>query len=255
MAEAETEQLELDTGSEDEEPEAKSTESVSVEDFKTLQEQREADRLEMAELRGQLKVAANTPAPAAPDKEVRDLTRDELQGMVDSGQLTEGQRDDRLEAQSDRRLEKKLDARDATNRGQVMLEEEFAKYREGHPGIEQVGHADHTLLQAEYSKLLAGGFPHNQQTQITALRGVFGSAERIPERRRVSDTTREGGASGEEAASGLAGGDRAWTKDLSARHVHYVDRMVDRGIFSPADVKDYASRARGSAGAGTARVQ
>ena len=246
MADEDGKQLELGAEEEEAKPEP-----VSVEDFNALKEKLEASDLAQAELRGRLQQVADAPAPAAQAAETREHTRDELQGMVDSGTITEGQRDDVLEKQSEHRLDKKLDARDAANRGQSMLETEFSKYREGHPGIEQVGTPDHTLLQAEYTKLIRSGFPDGLHTQITALRGVFGAAEKIPERRRVGDTTREGGAGGDTPADG-GDGDGSLTKGLSPRHAQYVNRMVDRGIYTKdsADLKDYIQRARGSAGAG-----
>lgn len=191
-----------------------------------------AGREELAELRGMLTATKQAPVKEEP----RDLTRDELRAMVDRGDITEDQMFERYMAQERRKIlteaNANLEAKLASKQGERAIREEIDKYDAKIEGLRVPGHANRAKAEAEYKRLIRAGFPDNVQTEITALRGVFGPADQpVAERRRLADTHQEGGAT----ASGDAGERAEGGKGLDPRFRAHYQKGIDSGRYKGWD--------------------
>lgn len=205
-------------------------------ELEELKRQLQAGREELAELRG--KLSQPQPAKAEP-AQPRDLTREELRAMVDRGDITEDQMFERLLQQERRRFQQdlatELDRREAEQNAQSLLSDELAKYRARIPSIDMPGSPERQRVEAEYQRLVRSGFPADERTEITALRGVFGPPESVPERRRTSDTHQEGGASSEPRQDGSGSSGGGWKKGLPPAHVAHYENLLKRGLYRGTD--------------------
>lgn len=188
-------------------------------------------------LESRLAQSATTPPP-------REFARSELLAAVDKGQMT-------LE-QADAVWEKQIITR-ATNEartvaGQELSQREVARrvdaemrrYKELVPGVMQEGSKERERVSAEYRFMVSLGSPEGRETELAALRAVYGSTEKI-ERARGADTAldseqQSGGAGGGTGRDDAAnkGGDLART--LTARERDFYQKQIDGGRY-----KDWAA--------------
>jgi hypothetical protein len=202
--------------------------------LKTEREERARERDERVRLDERIK--ALEKKPEAPERE---HTRAELQSLVEDGKLTQGQADDILDRQRDRRysreLDERLERRDAANQVQQDVVYEMRRYQEAIPKVKDQGSEERARVQTEFNYLIAkGDDPDSLSTQLKALRMAFGPVEKLQE---TTDATREthqetGGAA--EPAGGKAAADEP-PKDLSPRELRHYQKGLDQGRYKNWD--------------------
>lgn len=196
-----------------------------------------------AELRGRLSAPQPKPEPAQP----RELTRPELQQMVDRGDITETEMEDRLDRQRDVRLRRQIQEDLAAQEAQRKTAAIFQRYRDTIPGLDDPSSESRQRVAREYQKLVAEGLPEGTQTEITALAMAFGPPEKIQERRPKRETHQEtsgGGAQSEQRPG------PQWQKGMKQIHILEAQRLLDQGYYTGTDdpkFKSYCDYARKSA--------
>ena len=189
------------------------------------------------------------------DQPAREYTRVELQGFVESGRINQNDAnalwDQQLEAKVFRNVETKLDARLTSDSRAVAVKSQVDRYKELVPDMLLPDSETRQKVETEFKALVALGQPnHTEQgglnTELLALRNVFGPAEALRQSRTELQTHQESGARG---AVDDEDGDLTkdgWPKGMSARQRAYNDILLRKGVIKSKDevVKQYARVAK-----------
>jgi len=205
-------------------------------------------------------VVAAQPAAPAPEKR---LTEEQVMALVENKQisLAQGMAYLRRLAAEDARAEAQRTTAAAlaelgTRAQQQQTAQMIAEYKQAIPELGQKHSAEWTAVLQRYTKLVGEGYPETLQTELTALRELYG---REPAKRRDEEPrerTKERATRGAETPSSSAS--RAQTPsrrakgaeadpDLPADHRTYVEHMIRIGQYKGWDdprVAKYAERAK-----------
>ena len=202
-----------------------------------LQEDLEKERVARARAEGQVEAFAKQPPSEIPKTDPpKRYTVAQLQEMVDSGAITDIEKEQRLHDQL--RAELRDDARtlNAENlksqKSTSKIDVEFEAYKKVVPGIDEPGSENHRRASAEYAKLLALEIPESAALQLVAIRNVFGPAEKIPE--TTERETHAEGAGGQSAVDSQQK-PSGWRGDCSKDEVAYYEEMIKTGQYDGED--------------------
>lgn len=230
------EQLELGTSEED--GESKEPAAPTREEMDKLRADLQSGAEDRARLEGRLQAAearVNQPPAASAEATPKTFTRTELQGMVDSGTITETEMQDRLEAQRDlsqrQWLTEELDKRDARNRVETTLQSDMQHYVENVEGILDEGSTNREKLRAEHAYLLKIGHEDNESTRLAACRAAFGPPQKIRET-TVREPHQE---TGSPTPAGLGTSVEGWKKGLSRDQVAFQEKKLGMGYYAKGE--------------------
>lgn len=218
----------------------KETVSVGKEDLQKIFEERETltknlhrEELERVRLEERAKAAEPPAAPAVPV-----LTMDQLQKAVDDGQLTESQMKEEITRQLREQLRTELSdemkKQHALSEQKKTLQQQFDRYVEFRPDIKVEGSDDLRRVHEEIEHLKTLGYAHNLQTELVALRQVFGPSDRVAETtRKTRESHRETGGGSVHTRS--SGGSSSWEKGLSDSQVSTYRKLAEGAGYSGED--------------------
>lgn len=200
-------------------------------------ERRKRQRLEtqLAELKGKVDGLSSGAAHRQDKPEEKELSRAELQAMVDRGDLTTSQAEALLDEYQRKRIEKQIEqqvqARIGAQTRQTTLQQEMAKYLDAVPDIGQEGTEAREAVRREWNQLTTVlGYPTTAETELIACRTVFGPPERLSKRheRGKHETHQETGGGQPEDAGGSHSGA---PKDMSSRERKHYERLIEQGLY------------------------
>ena len=188
--------------------------------------------------------------PAAPSEPAKH-TRESLQKLVDSKDLTpeqagakwqEQEIDDRVTAkvaEAEQRIGTQLRQGVANSNLQTQVDE----YKAAMPEVMNEGTTERESLKKEYQWLLSQGHQAGLHTELLALRSAFGEAKG-----RSTETTHQRGATRESSSSSGKGNRGSTAKadggdiDLTDRQRVYYTKRVDGGVITWPQVRERFKR-------------
>jgi len=221
------------------EPEVTEVDTSEVDQLRTdmeaLQTQLQSTRLENA----RLEERAKPPAPAGPTPEPV-ITRAQLQAAVDEGTITQDLMNEALEKQAEARVlanvTEQVNVQTAQHAHLQKLQNQFDSYLTLKPDVKVDGSADRLLVQKEIEVLVGMGQEYNLQTELLAMRNVFGPVDRVQETTRLRrESTQEAGGGGEDPAAPSGG--NGWRKGLTSGQVKEFERQLARTVYQSEDDK------------------
>jgi hypothetical protein len=157
---------------------------------------------------------------------------------VDSGPITQAQADaekarqmrEDIKAEVSTELEQKFTVREQ----QKTVQEQFDAYLAMRPDIKVEGTEDRRRVQEEFGSLVKLGLQSSLQTEVAAMRAVFGPLDRVAEttRSRRESHRETGGAGG---TPGKEGGGEKWEKGLTADQIAGFRHQVEVGAYKGYD--------------------
>ena len=195
--------------------------------------------IEKARLDERAKASA-PPAGAAP-KAAPVLTREQLQGAVDDGQITQSQMDTEILRQARETLRQELsqefETKQVIAKQSEAVQTQFDAYVKLRPDVKVDGSDDLKRVQAEIQALVGLGHPHDMRTEVLAMRSVFGPVDRIQETtRHRTETHRDVGGpaprDNEHTPSGTG-----WEKGLTQGQIQAFTGQLQRKVYSGEDDK------------------
>jgi len=175
-----------------------------------------------------------------PVEKPREVSRAELLAAVDDGKMSLAQADQVWEKQiTERAIERATAAasevvnqRDARRR----IDEDLRRYKEAVPAAWREGTDERARVAEEYRHLLSIGMPEATETELAALRAVYGPIEKIQKGRSKSERSVEAeeqsGGGGEEGGSKKSGSNYAMVKTLSARQREHYEGQIKAGRYA-----------------------
>lgn len=212
---------------------------------------KQAAEAEAARLREELERMRNPPK--APP------TREELDSLVASGDLTRAQADKVWENQITERATveaaSRLAADNQARATAAVVDAQLAGYKDATPDAWVEGSPERAKVEREYRALIDLGYPPSRATEAAALRAAFGDLATLQAsksaRRGPADTHSETGGGTPPGGSG-DGGDGP-PKNLTARERAYYEDKINRGIYRDwkqvADERKFAKQGQPKAGA------
>lgn len=189
----------------------------------------EAVEAENQALREQLERALNPPR--------KPPTREELDSLIASGDLTRGQADKILEDQLLDRATSAAAERLAVHTQEQQLvarvESQIAGYAKLKPDAWVEGSPDRNRVAREFQALIELGYPATKATEVAALRAAFGDLQAL----QASSTSRPGPADTHSETGGgdppgdKAGGADGPPKGISAEQKRHYERLIDQGMY------------------------
>ena len=184
------------------------------------------------------KLAAPAAAPA------KTYSRDELQGYVDAGSITEAQRDQQLDFQAQQQADARVDSKLAIQQEQAKVDTVISDYQAVVDDLDDQNSDNRKKAEDAYTAIVdLHGQPKDalaaRKLNALALQQAFGPLKTLQKRHRdISNKAREAhqetGGYGEEETNGGS----AETKGMSKRVVDYYKPQVDKGQMTWAAVKD-----------------
>jgi len=164
----------------------------------------------------------------------REISRIELNAMVEDGKISESQRDDILDQQREERLTGKITeqiaAVSASEQQNAQLLSLIDRYKETYPELMTEGEARQRMVQeVVYQAQLQGRTEATRADEAAALRAVYGPVESLQAGRTPKPTHEEVGADTEDPDQESEGG------KFSKRELDYGRRLVALGIKKDLD--------------------
>ncbi len=217
-----------DSANEDEGNESRKVPLEALEAERTLR-QASDDRnrvleRETAELRGRV------DGLSASREEVKEMTRTEITAALQNDQITQAEADRMLDDQATRRAETiaretaEKTVETATRKG--MLTEEVKRYTDLVPEVLTEGSDARAKVQQEYNYLTALGQPATLETELMALRSVYGPPDRLSSTARKARETHQEIGNGEDTEET---GSSKWPKGMNKRFKDHYKGQVDSG--------------------------
>ena len=191
-------------------------------------------RTENVTLRGQIAHPPRAPEPPPVPKKV--YTRAELEAAVDNREITEGRRDEILDAQvNDQAREAARQESQAIARNQVVADEMRA-FQASSPDILDPSSETHREIGKAYQGLLALGDPDSPVTELKAYRQILRTPV-VAERTQVSRPTTQTGASGAggSPAPGRQPAGAGPPKDITPKQQYHYEQMIRMGQYTGWD--------------------
>jgi len=199
-------------------------------------EKRQTAEQESAELRGRLSALEESATRQAPGEST--FTRSQLNGAVDDGRITTDEADRIYETQMEKRISERVSAQvtEATTVNAVGVE--IQQYKDAMPNLLVRGSDEFAKVEKEFAWLRSTGLPDNLNTELAAMRSVFGPAEKLKadKGKPVLETHQEtGGSAGDDSGGSKTG----WPKDMKAETKRYYQDLINKNI-----VPDVAAAAK-----------
>lgn len=163
------------------------------------------------------------------------VSRADLLAAVDEGKMSLAQADQVWEKQiTDRATQQATAAasQEASHReAKGRIDDELRRYKEAIPAAWRDGSDERSKVVDEYRHLVSIGMPDATQTELAALRAVYGPIEKIQKSRSQSQRAVEaeeqsgGGGDTDDATRGK-GSNYALVKTLSAREKEHYDAQI-----------------------------
>jgi hypothetical protein len=177
---------------------------------------------------------------AAPAEAERTWTRDELQQLVDSEQITVGQMIDQLQIQGEKRVAAKLTAQfeqklaDERQRGSV--EQRLAAYRADFPELMDKTSELRKAAEAEFAELVSDGHsPDDLRTELLAVKVVVKHREKAGKEKPREQTSKRQrsvetpGSRGERSET--KSGSTKWPSWMEDYRVDYYEEAIRKGRY------------------------
>jgi hypothetical protein len=206
--------------------------TVPLSVVKALRKSNEALKTQLARVEGTVDgLKAGQPKPSTA---TRDYTRAELRALVNDGKITEDQMDATLEAQAEKRVTAKTEAlveeRVTETRSTAKIEAEIDRYVEAFPDVNEDGSDTREKVSAQFSKLVARGFPKTLSTELTAMEMALGALGGTPKGRKKAPETHTETGNGGGGAEHVD--DAGWAKGLTPREKTHYEKLVARSVYS-----------------------
>lgn len=205
--------------------------TVPLEALEKERSRRQRAEVEAAELRGRAEgSAAAAPSPEPP----KTYTRVELNALVDSGQISEADRDATLDRQNDAKMEtmvaQQVDARVSATTTEKSAAAQVDEYTAKVPDLMVDGSDIRNKVRDEYIMLVKTGLPEGNPTQVAALRSVVGAIEAVanPGKTEDPEPSHENLGSGDDNPPADTGGA---PKDMSAGRRAYYQDQIGKGAY------------------------
>ena len=188
-------------------------------------EKRQAAEQESAELRGRLSALEEGASRGTPETT---FTRVQLDGAVADGRVTQDEADAIYKAQLKREITEEVTAKVAETTTVNAVGLGIQQYKDALPNLEVRGSDEFAKVAQEFNWMRSNGQPDNLNTELAAMRSVFGPAEKLKADKgtRVLDTHQEtgGGAQGDSGET-----KDSWPKDMTPETKRFYDDQIRSG--------------------------
>ncbi len=187
-------------------------------------EKRQAAEQESAELRGRLSALEEGASRGTPETT---FTRVQLDGAVADGRVTQDEADAIYKAQLKREITEEVTAKVAETTTVNAVGLEIQQYKDALPNLAVRGSDEFAKVAQEFNWMRSKGMPDNLNTELTAMRSVFGPAEKLKADKgtRVLEPHRETGGSAQEAAETKD----SWPKDMKPETKRFYEDQIRSG--------------------------
>lgn len=201
--------------------------TIPFEAYQAEKDKRQALEVKLAEQKGRDAALQEASKP-------KQHTRAELQQHVDDGRFSQDEADRILNKQTESNIEERVSAKlQAANQESVrsaMVSEEISKYVAAKPGVMTAGSDERNMVETQYQHLLSMGKPEGAETDLDALRTVFGPSSNLQNARsKDPEAHQDVGGDGGDEGDGNSGGKPL--KGLSADARKYYEKQIDRGMY------------------------
>ena len=178
---------------------------------------------------------ASTVNRGTPDTDKR-FSKAELNAAVKAFQITEEQSDElwakQIRDDATKEAEDRILGRLKAERGQERVGADLNEYKRLAPEILDVNSEARQKIADEYSYLIGIGHPGNLATELTAIRAVLGSLDRLKlakSARSDDDSHQETG--GSQSGSSSKKVTKTGVDGLTVREKDYYDGMIKKGMY------------------------
>ncbi len=189
-------------------------------------EKRQAAEQESAELRGRLSAQEESASRQAPGETT--FSRSQLDVAVADGRVTQDEADRIYEKQMVGRISEEVVAKvtEATTVNAVGVK--IDQYKEALPNLAVRGSDEFAKVASEFSWMVSNGMPNNLNTELAAMRSVFGDAAKLKADKgtRVLEPHQETGGSAQEATETKD----SWPKDMKADTRRFYEDQIRSGF-------------------------
>lgn len=200
-----------------------------------LQDELQAEREQRIRLEERLNAGGGKDKP-------KTYTRAELLEAVNAGTITQATADEVWEQQITTKVReditRDITQRDAVRERATRVSTEISRYKSAVPDVMDTSSDARKKVVAEFDYLVSIGQPKTVETELAALRSVFGPLERLEKR----DVTREKRSSHQEGGGARPNDDSGTTKNgppanLPARYKQHYESMIGKGMYTGWDDK------------------
>ena len=192
------------------------------------EQRRTAAEQESAELRGRLSALEESASRGTPETT---FSRSQLDSAVADGRVTQDEADRIYHNQMKREITAEVTANVTAETTVNAVGLEIQQYKDALPNLAVRGSDEFAKVAKEFGWMRSNGLPDNLNTELAAMRSVFGPAEKLKADKgeRVLQTHEEGG-------SGGAGGDETpankgdWPKDMKAETKRFYEDQINKGV-------------------------
>lgn len=167
-------------------------------------------------------------------QEPREYTLIELDNAVQAGSISDLQRQQILQQQLDRKVEKRIREGVAsqveTIQRETVLTSELDQYKAAVPDLVRDGSPLRERARREYEYLVERGAPEDYTTELAAARAVLGPLDRVRNGRRLG-ADRFADISGHGMTPAERKLEDGWQKIPAANRAHY-EKAISRGIYA-----------------------
>ena len=190
-------------------------------------EKRQAIEQDNAELRGRLSALEEGATRQAPAEST--FTRTQLDTAVADGRVTQDEADRIYENQVDRRIDQRVTARVSETTAGNVVAAQIQQYKDAIPNLLVRGSDELAKAAGEFAWLRSMGSPDNLNTELAALRSVYGPAAKlkVDKGTRVLDSHQETGGSAEEGTETK----ESWPKGMPTDTKRFYEDQINRGIL------------------------
>lgn len=177
-------------------------------------------------------------ATEKPEKKEDSYSRAELLQMVENEQMTQLQADklwqEQIEANVTGKILNAVNSRD----NKKTVSQALNEYKTVKPELVRQGTEDREKVSEEYKYLIGIGLPDGIETELAAVRNVFGPVDKLKKKLDLETHPETGG--------GAPPNENKVADKLNARQRDYYQKRIDMGIYKDwDDVKEELKYSRG----------
>lgn len=161
------------------------------------------------------------------------LTRAQLEVGVESGEITEAERDAYLEEQIEARVTDRITSQLASKETEQRVQAQLDDYATAVPDIAKEGSDLQSRIAAEYRDLVSYGYDNDDpKTALAAVKAVLGplSALKATKAKPKEPDLHEDFGGGGDGGGGDTGKEVKWN-DLDGRQKAFYAKAIDRGAY------------------------
>ena len=158
-------------------------------------------------------------------------TKEELRDLIDKGQITEAQAEDRFELQREQRIRKAVMADVEQLNQKQTVGQQIDEFIALIPELNDKTSKDSLRAKAQFEALVARGMPKTPATELTAIEMIYGTVNALRTARGArseAESHQDGAGDGEPPTGSKSAGKMKYTADEK----RYYEDLIGKGIVA-----------------------